>query len=578
MTKFLLGILTGILLTFFMAVFVVALIASLSPGQPSIQKDSILTMRLRGDIPEHAASEFSIQWLRHGPPPTLLDLRNALKEAADDERISALVLESGGLGTGWAKAQEIRYGIENFKKSGKPVIALLNNAGTIDYFVSSSADEIYMVPEAILDMKGLRAEVSFYADTLEKLGIEAEVERIGKYKSAAEPFSRSSMSDEYREVVNSVLDDLYTRFIATVAKSREKPDDAFRALLDEGPFLSSDAVEAGLIDGLKYEDQFRDYVKEKLEQEEWREVTFSAYRKPFESATSFGGGDQIAVVYAVGDIMSGNSEVDPFLDARILGDESFAKTLREVREKDDVKAVILRVNSPGGDAFASDRMWREVNLLREKKPLVVSMSNVAASGGYYISMAQAPVVAYPGTFTGSIGVIYGKMNLRGLYDKIGVKKEILTRGRFAAIDSDYRPLTREERAKLRHEIQAVYKTFVQKVADSRERSWDEIEEVAQGRVWLGNQAYEKGLVDELGGFDRAIELAQQAAELQDGEYRLVPYPAPQQLIEALFDVDRFAWKGSLRLPSNLNPKRFAISPSLLEGGVLRLAPYTITVQ
>ena len=422
MAKFLLGILTGILLTFFMAVFVVALIASLSPGQPSIQKDSILTMRLRGDIPEHAASEFSIQWLRHGPPPTLLDLRNALKEAADDERISALVLESGGLGTGWAKAQEIRYGIENFKKSGKPVVALLDNAGTIDYFVSSSADEIFMVPEAILDMKGLRAEVSFYADTLEKLGIEAEVERIGKYKSAAEPFSRSSMSDEYREVVNSVLDDLYTRFIATVAKSREKPDDAFRALLDEGPFLSSDAVEAGLIDGLKYEDQFRDYVKEKLEQEEWREVTFSAYRKPLESATGFGGGDQIAVVYAVGDIMSGNSEVDPFLDARILGDESFAKTLREVREKDDVKAVILRVNSPGGDAFASDRMWREVNLLREKKPLVVSMSNVAASGGYYISMAQAPVVAYPGTFTGSIGVIYGKMNLRGLYDKIGVKE------------------------------------------------------------------------------------------------------------------------------------------------------------
>ena len=215
MAKFLLGILTGILLTFFMAVFVVALIASLSPGQPSIQMDSILTMRLRGDIPEHAASEFSIQWLRHGPPPTLLDLRNALKEAADDERISALVLESGGLGTGWAKAQEIRYGIENFKKSGKPVIALLNNAGTIDYFVSSSADEIFMVPEAILDMKGLRAEVSFYADTLEKLGIEAEVERIGKYKSAAEPFSRSSMSDEYREVVNSVLDDLYTRFIGS---------------------------------------------------------------------------------------------------------------------------------------------------------------------------------------------------------------------------------------------------------------------------------------------------------------------------------------------------------------------------
>jgi protease-4 len=427
-------------------------------------------------------------------------------------------------------------------------------------------------------MKGMRAEVSFYADTLKKLGIEAEIERIGKYKSAAEPYSRSSMSDAYREVVNSVLDDTYGRFIATVAASRGKPDGEFRTLLDEGPFISTDALEAGLIDGLKYDDEFKDHVKEAADHDEWHEVTFGDYRQSLQDPASLGGNDQIAVVYAVGEIMSGNSEMDPFFGSQVLGSESFAKTLRKVREDDSVKAVILRVNSPGGDAFASDLMWREVNLLREEKPLVVSMSDMAASGGYYIAMAQAPVVAYPGTFTGSIGVIYGKMNLRGLYDKIGVKKEVLTRGRFAAIDSDYHSLTPAEREKMQYEIEAFYKAFVQKVADSREREWDEIDEVAQGRVWMGSQAYENGLVDELGGFDRAIELAQEAAGLKDDEFRLTVYPAPQQLLEALFDSDSFSWGRAWELPPVLSPQRLAISPSLLKGGMLKLSPYTITLQ
>ena len=578
MVKFLLGVLTGILLTFFMVIAAVLLLAAISSVSPSVPEDSVLTIRLRGEIPEHAASEFSVQWLHSGPPATLLDLRNALKKAADDDRISALALRCGGLRVGWAKAQEIRYGIENFKKSGKPVVALLQNAGTLDYYVASAADEVFMVPEGFLDMKGMRAEVSFFADTLEKLGIEAEIERIGKYKSAAEPYSRSSMSDAYREVVNSVLDDTYGRFVATVAESRGKADDEFRALLDQGPFISADALEAGLVDALKYDDQFKEDLNETLEREKWSEITFGEYRQSLQEPTALGAEDQIAVVYAVGEIMSGNSEVDPFLGSQVLGAESFAKTLREVRKDDSIKAVILRVNSPGGDAFASDVMWREVNLLREEKPLVVSMSDMAASGGYYISMAQAPVVAYPGTFTGSIGVIYGKMNLRGLYDKIGVKKEVLTRGRFAAIDSDYRPLTPAEREKMQSEIEAFYKTFVQKVADSRERKWDEIDEVAQGRVWMGGQAYENGLVDELGGFDRAIELAQEAAELEDGEFRLTPYPAPRQLWEALFDSDGLSWGKAVELPPALRPGRLGISPSLLKGGMLQLVPYTITLQ
>ena len=577
MVKFLLGVLSGILLTFFFALFVVVVAAMLGSGAPSIEQGSVLTVKLRGEIPEHVGTQFTLDWIRSGPPPTLLDLRNSLKKAAADDRISALALHCSGLGTGWAKAEEIRYGIENFKKSGKPVLAYLSRADTMDYYVASAADEIFIAPEDSLDVKGLRAEVTFFADTLEKIGVEAEMERIGKYKSAAEAFSRSSMSDEYREVVNSILDDVYARFIATVAASRSKSEDEIKQLIDKGPFLAADAVEAGLLDGLKYSDEFDDYLTEKIKQDELREVSFREYHQSLVSPADLGGGPEIAVVYAVGTIMTGHSELDPFSGSRTVGSDSFNETLRSLREDDDVKAVILRVDSPGGDAFASDLMWREVNLLRAAKPLIVSMSDVAASGGYYIAMADAPVLAYAGTTTGSIGVFFGKLNLRGLYDKLGIKKEIVSRGQFAAIDTDYRSMTAAEKEKMQDQIRAFYHAFVQKVADSRGREWDDIDKVAQGRVWMGSQAHEQGLVDELGGFDRAIEMAQQAAELEDGAFRVVPYPAPKELFEALFDSDAFAWTQAIDfpLPAAL---RSVLSPSLLRGGILQLAPYSITVQ
>ena len=296
MVKFLLGVLSGILLTFFFALSVMFVVAMLGSGGPSVEQGSVLTVRLRGDIPEHVGTQFTLDWVRSGPPPTLLDLRNTIKKAAADDRIAALALDFSGLSTGWAKAEEIRYGIENFKKSGKPVIAYLNRAQTMDYYVASAANEIFMAPEDLLDVKGLRAEVTFFADTLKKIGVEAEMERVGKYKSAAEAFSRSSMSDEYREVVNSILDDVYARFIATVAASRSKTGDEVRQLIDKGPFLAADAVEAGLVDGLKYGDEFEDYLTEKIEQDELREISFRGYHHSLMSPADLGGGPEIAVV------------------------------------------------------------------------------------------------------------------------------------------------------------------------------------------------------------------------------------------------------------------------------------------
>jgi len=265
----------------------------------------------------------------------------------------------------------------------------------------------------------------------------------------------------------------------------------------------------------------------------------------------------------------------------VLGSDSFSKTIRDVREDDEIDAVVLRINSPGGDAFASDTMWRDLRLLLEEKPVVVSMSDVAASGGYYMAMGEgATVMAYPLTVTGSIGVFSGKLNLRGLYDKIGLTKEILTRGRFADIDTDYRSLDDTERRKLRDGIEAVYQTFVQKVADARGSSWDEIHEVAQGRVWLGTQAETNGLVDELGGFERAIALAKEQAEIDpDDDVQLLTYPAPKTFIEQIMESNQLVFAPAA--PTWLSDEMRASAPglpALVSGGILTLAPFSIAIQ
>jgi protease-4 len=577
MLKYLLGVLTGIILVVMMVVIGAMVFASLETREPGIETDSVLSIELSGDLPEHQFMDFSLDFLNQGTSVTMLDVRNMFQKAAADKRIRAVALYCEDLEVGWARAQEIRWNIEQFRKSGKPVVALLAGGSSLDYYVASAADQVYILPEALLDVRGFRAEVSFFKDTLTKMGIEAEMENIGKYKSAVEPYSRNEMSDAFREVTNSILDEIFEHFLAATGESRGKTPEEMRAIVDDGPFLSSKALEAGLVDGLLYEDEFHDKLEEQLSVEELTEVSSKRYRKVSLESLGLGGDNKVAVVYAVGAIMQGDSDTDPF-GSRILGSDSFVETLRSVREDEETKAVILRVDSPGGDAFASDEMWREMQLLQEAKPLVVSMSDVAASGGYYLAMTKAPLVAYPGTYTGSIGVFFGKLNLHGFYEKIGLKKEILTRGRYADIYTDYRSLSDVERAKLREGIEETYRVFVQKVADARGKAWDEIHEVAQGRVWLGSQAQRNGLIDEIGGFEKAIEVAKREAGLKEEDtVRLVTYPTPKRFIDVLLDRQSADLS---RLQSFLRAHFGDISswPALLEGGMLRLTPYTITVQ
>ena len=577
--KYILGVVSGILLCVLVVVAVIGAAFLFRDKGPRVESGSVLVMRLSGEIPEYTPAIMPFEFLDGGGHATLLDVHQAFQKAAKDERIAGIALELGGVRCGWAKAQELRWNIEEFKKSGKPVLAFMQVGGTRDYHIASAADEIYMPPEGFLDLKGLRLEVSFYKDTLAKLGIVAEMEHIGKYKSFAEPPSRSNMSDAFREVSNSILDEVYGQLVADLSASRNMTGDELKAVVDNGPFIPVTALGAKLIDGLKYEDEFFDLFKEKLGVEEVKRTPLNQYRKVAMESLGLTGERRVAIVYASGAIVRGRSDNDPFGDSDVLASDTMSETLRDVAKDDKIEAVVFRIDSPGGDAIASDQMWREMNRLSEKKPVVVSMSDVAASGGYYIAMAGAPVLAYPGTYTGSIGVVFGKVSLAGLYEKIGLNKEILTRGRFAAIDTETRTMTEPERAKLRESIESLYKGFVQKVADSREKEWAEIDEVAQGRVWMGSQALENGLVDELGGIDRAIAMAKEKAGIgRDEAVNLVVYPAKKHWLQMILDEELNAENARLvrwikaRIPDL--PQWRAV----MQGGMLAVAPYWVTVE
>lgn len=570
MTRFLIGVLTGVILAGLALVILAFAAIRLAGRPPSIADGSTLVLRLDSEIPEQAPMSIPLPFFEEKEPLTVGDVWRILRRVETDSRIKAVVLFPGGTGAGWGKLQEIRSGLARVRAKRKPLVAFLRTARTREYYLATAADRIYMTPEDFLDVKGLRAEVMYFRNTLDKLGVQVEIEHAGRYKDFGDAFTRSSMSPETREVLDSILDDLYGQIVSTMAEGRRKTVEETRAVIDEGPFLSKEALNWGLVDALVYEDQMFDEVEKRLGQKELQKVSARDYLRAINAESR--SGERIALVVAEGSITGGGGDWSG--DSGIHS-EQFSRLLREVSKDRSVRGVVVRVDSPGGSAFASDEIWREMNALSRHKPVVISMSDSAASGGYYIAMTGDPVLAYPGTMTGSIGVVFGKLNLRGLYDKIGIRKEILTRGQFADIDSDYRPLSDAARKKLRDGLDENYRAFVQKVADARKRKFEEIEPLAQGRVWLGSQAKKNGLVDELGGIDRAIEAVRRKAHLSDTEpVNLVVYPPKQSIVERLFGKTKMsAWDG--RIGELLKDVRAGV---LIEGGVMRLCPYTIDVR
>ncbi|MFB3776933.1 MAG: signal peptide peptidase SppA [Bryobacteraceae bacterium] len=573
MAKFLAGLVAGLLIAVLSLLVLAVVLARFAERPPEVARRSVLVVDLEGLIVEQPPVTIPLPFFEQRAPLTIVDLWKALRAASTDSRISAIMLAPGRVDAGWGKLQEIRNGLERLRGSGKPVHAFLRNPSTREYYLATAAGRISMPPEDLLDLKGLRAEVMYLRGTLDKIGVQVEIEHAGKYKDYGDMFTRTSMSPETREVLDSILDKVYASLVESISAGRKRNEAEVRAILDEGPFLSSRALKVGLVDDLRYEDEAFSELERTVGAGRLARIGVRDYIRAQGGGSESASSNRVAFVVGEGTI-TGHASSSLEGDAG-LGAAAFIKLLRQVAEDRTIRGVIVRVDSPGGDSFASDEIWREMNRLSRGKPLVVSMSDEAASGGYYISMTGDPVIAYPNTFTGSIGVVFGKANLRGLYEKLGVRKELVTRGRYAAIDSDYVPLSEAARRKLREGVDDNYRAFVERVATARKRKFDEVEPLAQGRVWLGSQAKQNGLVDELGGLDRALELIRQRAQIPRGEsVTLVPYPSRRSLLDRLFSRPAQA-----RIPNWLQSflARWPVE-SLSRGGFFRLMPYSIQVR
>ncbi|MGE5567772.1 MAG: signal peptide peptidase SppA [Rhodospirillales bacterium] len=574
MKRFLLGLLVGIVLCGLALVIAFFVAVRVSARPPSIPSDAILALTVEGDIPESPPIEVPLPLFQQARPATVRENWELLRKAAADSRIRAVVFMPQNLTVGWAKLQELRNNLLAFRKSGKPLYAFLRAPGAREYYVAAAAERIYMPPEDFLNLKGLRAELIFVRNTLDKIGVRVEVETAGQYKDFPEMVTRTSASPESRRVMNAILDDLYGQLTAAIGEARKKTPEEVRATIDRGPFTSPQALAAGLVDGLYYQDQVFGELQRRLKLPEIRRVSRPDYMRVPPQSVGVEKGSRVAFVVASGDIVRGGEAMPPLGD--FLSLSQFTRLLRRVGSDRGIRGVIVRIDSPGGDGFASDEIWREMMLLSKKKPVVISMSDVAASGGYYIAMTGDPLIAYPGTYTGSIGVFYGKADLRGLYGKLGIQKELFLRGRFADIDSDYTPLSPEGREKLRDNIQAFYRSFVQRVAEARRKPYEQIQPVAEGRVWLGSQAQTNGLVDSLGGIERAIELLKKKAGIPESDdIRLISYPPPRTLWEQVFNPG--ASEPLLDSPDLRRLVRFA-SSTWAKGGMFKLMPYWIEVK
>lgn len=533
MGKFLFGLLAGLVLAFIGAVIFVVVIVHVSQSPPSISGNSVLVIRLSGDIPEKPPMSLpAILSPATGPQFTIADVWMSLKKAAADSHIKAVVVEPEGVASGWGKIEEIRSDLVQFRKSGKPVYAYLRQPGSHEYYIATGADRIYLGPEEPVMLKGMRAEIMYFKGTLDKLGVMVQIEHAGKYKDFGDMFTRSDMSPETREVMDSVVGDLYGNLVDRIAAARHRSAADVRTIIDQGPYTAVDALKAGLVDELRFEDQMWGELQGALKSGQPHKVALEDYIRVPASSVGLDGKQHIALVVGEGDIVRGNPDDDGSESG--LTSYGFDKVLNHVANDASVKGVIVRIDSPGGEVTASDEIWRQMNLLNQKKPLIISMSDVAASGGYYMALTGAPIVAYPATETGSIGVVFGKPVLHGLYDKLGITKGAVQQGAHADIDSDYTPLSPDEAEILRHGIDESYVDFVSKVATARHRTYNQIEPVAQGRVWLGEQAQPRGLVDQLGGLDAAVAALKQKAGIAASENVSIDvYPQARSLLDLL---------------------------------------------
>jgi len=534
-------IITGVVVALGLVVLIGAalLLAALRQGAPTVRNNSVLALRVAGPLPDYVPDD-PLRKYFGGADQSLSNLVLQFKKAKVDNRIKAILLEIDMSGAGWGKAEEIRDAIADFRASGKPVYAYLEFGLNKEYYIATACDHIYVAPPGELFITGLAADVMFFRGSLDKLGVYPDIYQIGKYKSAGDTFTQKQMTDAHREYINSLLDDLFNRYVEAIAKARGKSADDVRALIDNAPYGAEKAKEAGLIDAAAYRDQLDKDIKARLgykETDTLPTVKAGDYKEVPAESLGLDKGERIAVIYATGSIGSGQSENSP-TGEQSIGSDTLAKALTDARNDNTIKAIVIRVDSPGGSGLASDIIWRAVEAAKEKKPVVISMSDVAASGGYYIAAGANKILAQPSTITGSIGVVAGKPVVKGFYDWIGVSNEYVLRGKHAGIFRETEKFTPEERVKFEEWIrETYYQDFVPKVAKGRNKDAAYVDSVAQGRVWTGAQGKERGLVDEFGGLDRAVEVAKQLANIpaDKGVHRVI-LPHPRTLLQELLNT------------------------------------------
>jgi len=530
------GVLLSVFVMFVLGILLIIGIVSTASNESKVTIDDNTVLHLSLNYPiSERTSKNPFQNLNFGGFETennlgLKDILAHIKEAKTDSRIKGIYVDVSAIQGGFASIEEIRNALLDFKKSGKFILAYSEVYTKGAYYLASVADKIYVNPEGMVDFKGFSTEIMFFKGALEKLDIEAQVIKVGTYKSAVEPYILDKMSKPNREQITSFLGSLYTHFLSNIAISRKIPVDSLSAIANTAAVqTATDAVKFRLVDGVKYKDEVLTELKSLCgiaQKKELRSVSISDYT-PQSKELSKASADRIAVVYAVGEIVSGEG------DDETMGSENISRAIRTARLDDKVKALVLRINSPGGSSLASDIIWREVELTKKVKPVIVSMGDVAASGGYYIACAADSIFAQPNTITGSIGVFAIIPNMKKFFNnKLGITFDEVKTSKFSEI-SITRPLSDDERLLLQAEVNNIYKTFTQKVANGRHKTPEFIDNIGQGRVWTGAEAIKIGLVDRLGNINDAVKSAAKKAGLK--EYKLVDYPAQKDPLKELFD-------------------------------------------
>ena len=520
---------------FFLAIFfiiifiVIIMVASGGKEELFIKKNTVLHLKLDHEIPDRS-SKSPLDDLDFGDFSSHVGLNEMLEsidKASRDENISGIFLDLSNVNAGFATIEEIRNALIAFKKSGKFVYAYAEVYPQPAYYLASAADKIYLHPGGLAELKGLRSELLFFKGTLDKLGIESQVFRHGKYKSAVEPFIQDKLSNENREQIRTFIGSIWKNMLKGISESRKISEERLKEIADKLLVTNaSEAKDCKLVDETLYRDQVLEIIQKKTASESIQKINFvslDSYRNAKDNKEK--GIEKIAVVYAEGDIVDGQGKDDQ------VGSVEFSKAIRKARLDDKVKAVVLRINSPGGSALASETIWREIVLLRKIKPVIVSMGNLAASGGYYIACEADTIVAQPNTITGSIGVFGLFFNTKGLINKMGISVDTVKTTPYADILSQTRAVTPAESLIVQREIERIYDDFITRVAQGRKMSKAEVDSIAQGRVWSGADAKRLKLVDVFGGLETAISIAAKKAKLT--KYRIQELPFKEDPFEKI---------------------------------------------